>query len=39
MEQHYYVDMPRKLIEVNDKEEEVNIEIILNTKGEDRAVN
>jgi hypothetical protein len=38
VEQHYYVDMPHKLIEVDDKVEEINIEIILNTKGEDRAI-
>lgn len=36
--QCYYVDMPHTLVEVDDRVEEINIENILNIKGEDVVV-
>jgi hypothetical protein len=33
-----YMDMPRNLVEVDDKVKEINIKNILNTKGEDMAI-
>ncbi len=38
VEQCDYVDMPRNLVEVDDKVKEINIENISNTKGEDMAI-
>jgi hypothetical protein len=38
VEQCDYMDMPRNLVEVDDKVKEINIENILNTKGEDMAI-
>ncbi len=37
--QRYYADMPQKLVEVDDRVEEINIENASNIKGEDMAVN
>jgi hypothetical protein len=39
VEQCDYVDMPRNLVEVDDKVKEINIENISNTKGGDMAIN
>jgi len=39
VEQCDYMDMPRNLVEVDDKVKEINIEDISNTKGEDMAIN
>lgn len=38
MEQHYYVDMPRSPIEVDDRVEEINIENILDIERENKAI-
>jgi len=39
VKQRYYVDMPHKLVKVDDKVEQINIENVSNIKREDMEIN